>query len=334
MKQYLQVIDSAKSLIDEGERYIIFNDGKAIDTNTGEDVEITVNEAIDFRDYLHKTNSKLENEIEKNSRFKTLISIKKDINLKIIHICDDEKYLNYQIDVAKRLNVNLSVVYSHVVNDAKIKLELLVHHKSIVNYREYQAFKENVDIVTSFYMLRYNQFSYKSFSECESSVNNNVNVYLLQEQIDFDALNVVINDSSKEQTSSTNIYHLANDTKSNLNSYGIANKNSVLRFKNIGNISKGSIHSDLKQKAKGIILDQYSQIEADPVLIIDENDVMAGHGASIGAMNPDDLYYLMSRGLPRTEAEKLMIKAYILPFFNDYEESNLGKFILDNIKID
>ena len=154
MKQFLEVIDDAKALIDEGEKYIIFNDGKAVETNTEDEVEITLNEAIDFDDYLKKNNSNLEEEIKKNARFNTLISIKKDINLKIIHICDDQLFINYQIDVAKRTNVNLTVVYGYVVNNAKIKLDVLMHHKSNVTYREYQEFKGNAKSITSFYVLK------------------------------------------------------------------------------------------------------------------------------------------------------------------------------------
>ena len=88
----------------------------------------------------------------------------------------------------------------------------------------------------------------------------------------------------------------------------------------------------IKQKTKGIIVDELSNIEADPALIIDENDVLASHGASIGAIDPEILYYLMSRGLTKEDAEKLVIEAYVSPYFKDYSETNLGKYILDKIK--
>ncbi|MBO4623612.1 MAG: SufD family Fe-S cluster assembly protein [Bacilli bacterium] len=332
MKQLLEVIDSAKSLIDDNEKYIIFNDGKAVETNADEEVEITVNESIDFSDYLRKNDTDLEKEIDRFAKVKTLVSVKKDVNLKIIHVCDDVKYINYQIDIAKRLNVNLTIVYGYVVNDAKIKLDVLIHHKSVVNFREYHEFSGETKINTSFYLLRFNQLNYKSL-ENNTNINDlTLNMYLLQQDISLSALNVAINESGKAQNQNLNVYHLHEDTASNFNTYAIANNNSVLNIKNIGQINKGCVNSDLKQKTKGILVDTYSSIEADPALIIDENDVLASHGASIGAIDPEILYYLMSRGLTKEESEKLIIEAYVSPYFKDYNETNLGKYILNKIK--
>ena len=332
MKQLLEVIDSAKSLIDDNEKYIIFNDGKAVETNADEEIEITVNESIDFSDYLRKNDTDLEKEIDRFAKVKTLVSVKKDVNLKIIHVCDDVKYINYQIDIAKRLNVNLTIVYGYVVNDAKIKLDVLIHHKSVVNFREYHEFSGETKINTSFYLLRFNQLNYKSL-ENNANINDlTLNMYLLQQDISLSALNVAINESGKAQNQNLNVYHLHEDTASNFNTYAIANNNSVLNIKNIGQINKGCVNSDLKQKTKGILVDTYSSIEADPALIIDENDVLASHGASIGAIDPEILYYLMSRGLTKEESEKLIIEAYVSPYFKDYNETNLGKYILNKIK--
>ena len=332
MKQLLEVIDSAKSLIDDNEKYIIFNDGKAVETNADEEVEITVNESIDFSDYLRKNDTDLEKEIDRFAKVKTLVSVKKDVNLKVIHVCDDVKYINYQIDIAKRLNVNLTIVYGYVVNDAKIKLDVLIHHKSVVNFREYHEFSGETKINTSFYLLRFNQLNYKSL-ENNTNINDlTLNMYLLQQDISLSALNVAINESGKAQNQNLNVYHLHEDTASNFNTYAIANNNSVLNIKNIGQINKGCVNSDLKQKTKGILVDTYSSIEADPALIIDENDVLASHGASIGAIDPEILYYLMSRGLTKEESEKLIIDAYVSPYFKDYNETNLGKYILNKIK--
>ena len=332
MKQLLEVIDSAKSLIDEGEKYIIFNDGKAIETNADEELEILLNESIDFNDYLKKNDSPLEAEIKKKARFNTLVSIKKDIDLKIIHICDDSLYINYQIDIAKRTNVNLTVVYGYVVNDAKIKLDVLIHHKSVVKYREYQEFSGNAQLVTSFYLLRFNDLKYLSLANNKGENKTNLNMYLLEQEINLDALNVVINDSSKVQDQSLNVYHISEKSTSNFNTYAIANNNSILNIKNIGQINKEAYKSDLKQKTKGLIVDTYSNIEADPALVINENDVLASHGASIGAIDPDELYYLMSRGLTKEASEKLIIEAYVSPYFKDYSETNLGKYILNKVK--
>ena len=49
------------------------------------------------------------------------------------------------------------------------------------------------------------------------------------------------------------------------------------------------------------------------ILLIDEDDVTAGHAASVGRVDPLHLYYLMSRGISRREAERLIIHGFLAP---------------------
>ncbi len=57
--------------------------------------------------------------------------------------------------------------------------------------------------------------------------------------------------------------------------------------------------------------------DANPILLIDEDDVTAGHAASVGRVDPTQLYYLMSRGIPKTEAERLIIHGFLAPVVNE-----------------
>ncbi len=45
--------------------------------------------------------------------------------------------------------------------------------------------------------------------------------------------------------------------------------------------------------------------------MIDENEVTAGHAASVGRVDPEEMYYLMSRGLHKEEAERLVIRGFL-----------------------
>ena len=47
------------------------------------------------------------------------------------------------------------------------------------------------------------------------------------------------------------------------------------------------------------------------ISLIDENEVTAGHAASIGQVDPEDMYYLMSRGLDQDTAERLVIRGFL-----------------------
>lgn len=60
----------------------------------------------------------------------------------------------------------------------------------------------------------------------------------------------------------------------------------------------------LSEKARG---------DANPILLIDEDDVTAGHAASVGRVDPLQVYYLKSRGLTEEEAQRLLIHGFLDP---------------------
>jgi Fe-S cluster assembly protein SufD len=68
--------------------------------------------------------------------------------------------------------------------------------------------------------------------------------------------------------------------------------------------------TDGKMSCNALLLGENAQMHAKPELEIFADDVVCGHGATVGALDHDLLFYLMSRGVPRQEAEGLMIQAF------------------------
>jgi Fe-S cluster assembly protein SufD len=68
--------------------------------------------------------------------------------------------------------------------------------------------------------------------------------------------------------------------------------------------------TDGKMSCNALLLGENAQMHAKPELEIFADDVVCGHGATVGALDDDLLFYLMSRGVGRKEAEGLMIQAF------------------------
>jgi len=81
--------------------------------------------------------------------------------------------------------------------------------------------------------------------------------------------------------------------------------------------------ADAYQSLKGIIASDQAIIEVNPILLIDEYDVKAGHGATIGKLDENSVYYLMSRGLTRKDAERLMINGFLNPIISEITDEPL-----------
>ena len=122
---------------------------------------------------------------------------------------------------------------------------------------------------------------------------------------------------------SFHVNHLAPETKSSVSNYGISFQNGKNNFKVNGIIKPNMKNSDVRQITKGLILDPTGECLAEPILLIDYYDVKAYHGATIGKISDDDLFYLMSRGLTKDEAFMLIINGLIEPFVKRIHDESI-----------
>lgn len=147
--------------------------------------------------------------------------------------------------------------------------------------------------------------------------------------------NLVIANGVKS-TFTQNAIHNETNTFSNVENVGISFNGGNITFDTTGKIEKGMAKSKCSQLSRGIVMDNISTVTAKPILLIDEYDCFANHGASIGKMSDEDLFYLMSRGLTKDEAFLLILQGMVRPFVdnipnevikNEIEES-INKLIL------
>ena len=108
---------------------------------------------------------------------------------------------------------------------------------------------------------------------------------------------------------------IINHNRSNTNSYvynhGVNVKNNKLHYWVDGVVPKNSNKCNCNQDNQIInIKDGKSKIW--PNLLVDNFDVNANHSAYIGKFNDDKLFYLMSRGIDKTTAYKLLLRGFLL----------------------
>jgi Fe-S cluster assembly protein SufD len=132
----------------------------------------------------------------------------------------------------------------------------------------------------------------------------------------------------QEQKLNVNIVHQAPFTFGDMTNIGIANNQGKIVLNGVEKILKGMKHASAFQTLKGVILSHQAIVEVNPVLLIDEYDVKAGHGATVGKIDEDILYYLRSRGLTQAEAEKLFIHGYIKPVIDEIKDEALKESVM------
>ena len=75
-------------------------------------------------------------------------------------------------------------------------------------------------------------------------------------------------------------------------------------------VAAGAQKTDGAMKSQAVLLSPQAQMNAKPELEIFADDVVCGHGATIGSLDPEQVFYLQSRGMPRDEAEALLLEAF------------------------
>ena len=78
-------------------------------------------------------------------------------------------------------------------------------------------------------------------------------------------------------------------------------------------VAEGAQRTDAYQANRNLLLSDQARADSIPGLEILANDVRCTHGATIGFVEPEHLYYLMTRGLPSVEAQRLIVEAFFEP---------------------
>ena len=151
--------------------------------------------------------------------------------------------------------------------------------------------------------------------------NKSLKAYLNDENTNLDIKSIIMmkEDSDNELME---IYHNSKNSTSKIENY-ITSNNAKVNVSVIGKIKKDMSNSNCIQKSRGIILSNNSTIKVEPVLLIDEFDVQASHGCAIGKIDEEGLYYLMSRGISKKDAEMLIIKGFLSPILNSLSNEEI-----------
>jgi Fe-S cluster assembly protein SufD len=89
--------------------------------------------------------------------------------------------------------------------------------------------------------------------------------------------------------------------------------------------------TDAKMMTRALLLSERAEADNKPELEIFADDVQCGHGATAGALDDDLKFYLMARGIPRPEAEALLIRAFVGEAIEGIEHAGLREALMDAV---
>ena len=87
----------------------------------------------------------------------------------------------------------------------------------------------------------------------------------------------------------------------------------------------GTLSGTASQENHNIVLSDEASANTKPQLEIYADDVKCSHGATVGKLNEDELFYMRSRGIPEDEAKALQMISFVAPVLDGLDKSVIGK---------
>lgn len=132
-----------------------------------------------------------------------------------------------------------------------------------------------------------------------------------------DAKIICVGTNEQKLNITTRAVHFGKSSTSGMITRAVMRDEATAIINGITKIEKGATGANGEQTEKVLMLSPKARGDANPILLIDEDDVKAGHAASVGQVNPDQIYYLMSRGISREEAQRLVIYGFLAPVVSE-----------------
>ena len=137
-----------------------------------------------------------------------------------------------------------------------------------------------------------------------------LNVQLVGDNARADANGVLLADGRRHLDTRLGIEHIARDTSSGLLWRGMATGRGRVVFHGGITIQAGADGTDAKLSNKNLLLAPNAEIDTQPVLVIHADEVEAAHGATVGQLDEEALFYLRTRGLSEREGRILLTEAF------------------------
>jgi Fe-S cluster assembly protein SufD len=137
-----------------------------------------------------------------------------------------------------------------------------------------------------------------------------LNVRLEGDNAQLTANGVLLGNGRRHVETRLGIDHIARDTSCELLWRGVAANRSRVVFHGGIQIREGADGTDANLSNKNLLLSADAEIDTQPTLVIDADEVKAAHGATVGQLDANALFYLRSRGLPQAQAQALLSAAF------------------------
>jgi Fe-S cluster assembly protein SufB len=137
--------------------------------------------------------------------------------------------------------------------------------------------------------------------------------YLMEPGARGEILSVAIAGKGQHQDAGGKIIHGAPNTSSVINSKSISKDGGRTSYRGLIKVYPGCEGVKSTVRCDALLMDEDSRSDTYPSMEIDEENVQIGHEATVSKVSDDQIFYLMSRGIPEQDATKMIVNGFLEP---------------------
>jgi Fe-S cluster assembly protein SufB len=142
-------------------------------------------------------------------------------------------------------------------------------------------------------------------------------VYMMEPGARGEILSIAFAGKGQHQDAGAKLVHCAPNTSGQIISKSISKNGGRASYRGLVKVEKGATNVKTNVVCDALILDAKSRSDTYPYIEIAEQDVSVGHEASVSRIGEEQLFYLMSRGLPEDEASAMIVNGFIEPLVKE-----------------
>jgi len=125
--------------------------------------------------------------------------------------------------------------------------------------------------------------------------------------------------------------HRSHDTRSDLLFKSALDDESHSGYTGVITIDKGAQRSDAYQANRNLMLSDGARADTEPMLEIEADDVRCTHGATVGPIDEETLFYVESRGLSPDDGARLLVEGFFSEVFQKFGDDRVTKDLADKV---
>ena len=142
-------------------------------------------------------------------------------------------------------------------------------------------------------------------------------IYLMEPGAHGEILSLAFAGDGQHQDAGGKVVHVAPHTSSAIVSKSVSRGSGRTSYRGLVKVHEGAEDSSSTVRCDALLLDERSRSDTYPTMEVDAEQVTIGHEASVSKLGDEQLFYLMSRGIPEEDASKMVVNGFVEPIVKE-----------------